>query len=220
MSDVKVYGFIPSQPTRTVLAFLKLSNIEYTLVKVDSLAGENLTEEYSKINPFQSVPALVHGDYNLWESGAIIAYLAETFNLDNSWYPKDAKLRGRINAYIHWHHQGVREPCMNYLVSKITGPRFRGMPVLTEEQEVPIRDRFNQFLADLKWLLADTKFVARTEGPTIADIFAYNELTLVLGLFSFDQHPEVKAWFDQIGAVPQVKELTDECMQIVAPLLG
>ena len=220
MSDLKVYGFIPSQPCRTVFAFLKLSNIDYTFVKVDSLLGENLTEEFAKINPFQAAPAILHGDYSLWESGAIITYLADTFDVDNSWYPKDAKIRGRINAFIHWHHQGVREPCMSYLVAKFTGPKLKGMPVLTEENEVPIRERFNQFLGDLKWLLKDTGYVARTEGPTIADIFVFNELTVVLNLFSFEQHPEIKSWFDQIGAVPQVKELTDECMQSVAELLA
>lgn len=220
MSDLKVYGFIPSQPCRSVLAFLKLSNIDYTFIKVVSLLGDAKTEDFTKINPFQAVPAILHGDYNLWESGAIITYLAEVFNVDNSWYPKDFKIRGRINAFIHWHHQGVREPCMSYLVGKFTGPKFLGLPVLTEEQEVPIRERFNQFLGDLKWLLNDTGFVARTQGPTIADIFVFNELTVVLNLFSFEQHPEVKIWFDQIGAVPQVKELTDECMLSVAELLA
>jgi glutathione S-transferase len=218
MSELKVYGYILSQPVRSVLAYLKFSDIDYTFVRTLALLGENLTEEYQKINPFQAIPAILHGDYNLWESAAIVTYISEVYDKDNSWYPKDLRVRGRINAYLHWHHQAVRDPCMAYIGAKITGPKFFGQPEITEEQEIPIKERFNQMLADLKWALGETRYVARTSGPTIADVFAYNELTIVVALkfFSLDDHPEIKSWYDEIGAVPLLKEFTEECSKILA----
>lgn len=220
MSDLKVYGHIVSQPVRSVLAYLKLSNIPYTFEVVNFVTGEHLTPEFTKVNPFQSMPAITHGDYNLWESAAIITYISEAYDLDNSWYPKDFKVRGRINAYFHWHHQGTREPCMSYLSPKVLGPKLRGAPELTEEQEAPLRARFNQFLADVKWMLSETRYVARTSHATIADIFLYNELTLVTGLLNWEQHPEIKTWFDEIGAIAQVKELADESSEITSKILA
>jgi glutathione S-transferase len=202
------------------MAFLRYSNIDFQFQLIDFTKGEHLTPEYTLLNPYQTMPAIKHGDYTLWESAAIIAYLAEAFNLNNSWYPQDPKVRGRVNAYLHWHHQGTRDPCMNYLVPKVIGPKLHGAPELTEEKEEPLRSRFNQFLADVKWLIADTGFAARTAQATIADVFLYNELSLVTGLFSWDQHPEVKNWYDQIGAIPQVKELTDQALEIVSKILG
>jgi glutathione S-transferase len=42
-------------------------------------AGEHLQPEYLKINAFARVPAIVDGDFQLWESGAILLYLAEKY---------------------------------------------------------------------------------------------------------------------------------------------
>ena len=105
--SLKIYGLMLSQPMRTVIAFCKLSNVPYEYQEVSIPKGEHLTEDFARINPHQRVPAIVHGDYNLWESPAIVAYIADAFNVDNQWYPKDIKVRGRINAYLHWHHQGA-----------------------------------------------------------------------------------------------------------------
>lgn len=220
MSDLKVYGHIISQPVKSVLAFLKLSNIEYTFEVVDLLNGGNLKEEYTQINPYQAVPAIVHNGFNVWESAAIIAYIAESYNVDNQWYPKDLKIRARINAYFHWHHQNTREPIMNFLIGKMLAPKLYGKPELTEEQEVPLRAAVNEFLGNLKWTIASTRYVARSEHPTIADIFAFNELAPISGLVNLDEHPEVKSWFLEIAAIPAVKELSDQSAEVVAKILG
>jgi glutathione S-transferase len=219
MSEVKVYGDIVSQPVRSVLAFCKLSNIPHKFEVIDYVKGEYQTPEFTKINPFQEMPAILHDDYNLWESAAIVSYLAETFNIDNNWYPKDIRVRGRINSYLHWHHQNIRYPCNNYLEQKVIYPKFGGT-ALTEDQEAPLRARFNQFLSELKWLLSETRYVARTSQISIADIFAFNEINLVTGFFSFDDHAEIKAWYDEVSSIDQVKELTDACSQVLSVLFA
>jgi glutathione S-transferase len=219
MSELKVYGDIVSQPVRSVLAFCKLSSIPHTFEVIDYVKGEYQTPEFTKINPFQEMPAISHGDYTLWESAAIVSYLSEAFSTDNSWYPKDLKVRSRINAYLHWHHQGTRDPCNNYLEQKVIFPKFGGV-ALTEEQEVPLKAKFEQFLADLKWMLAETRYVARTSSMTIADIFAFNEINLVIGLFQLDNHPEIKAWYEEVSAVPEVKELTEQCEKVLSVLFA
>ena len=170
MSDLHVHAHPVSQPTRSVLAFLKLSGIPFEFHLVDLFKREHLTEDFAKINPFQAVPAIVHEDYNLWESAAIVAYLADAFNTDNNWYPKDIKIRGKINAYLHWHHQNVRDPIAGFLRAKVFAPKFLGAPELTPEAEAPLRAKLEECLGNIKWCLAETGNIARTDEPSIADI--------------------------------------------------
>src|SRR5262249_5320059 len=59
---------------RLLLAQLGL---EYERVPVDIFAGDTLTDEFARINPFRSTPVLqVAGDRYLIESNAILVYLA------------------------------------------------------------------------------------------------------------------------------------------------
>ena len=137
MSDsLKIYADLISEPSRTVLGFCRLSGVAYEFVPVDLVKGEYLSEEYAAINPYQAVPAIAHGSYKLNESGAIISYIADAFNVDNHWYPKDIKIRGRIQAFIHWHHQALRERKDEYLVPKVVMPLIAGAAPPSAEDEV------------------------------------------------------------------------------------
>ena len=101
-TTLELYGHLMSQPSRSLIIYCKLSNIPYNFHNIEFLtARDNMTDEYAKIHPFQEIPAILHGKYNLWESAAIVTYLADAYNLDNQWYPKDIKQRGLVNAYLH-----------------------------------------------------------------------------------------------------------------------
>lgn len=128
MSDLIIYGHVLSQIASSVMVFCRLSLISYIHKDLNIFLKEKISDKFLRINSFQEMPAIVHEDYNLLESAAIVAYLADTFNIDNQWYPKDNKIRGRINAYLHWHHQGTREPISGYLMAKVSGPRFFRAP--------------------------------------------------------------------------------------------
>ena len=51
------------------------------------MKGENKTPEYAAVNPAQQVPAITDGDYSLFESHAILRYLATTRPSLNAYYP-------------------------------------------------------------------------------------------------------------------------------------
>lgn len=208
MSDLKVYGAVLSQPTRSVLAYLKLSGIQYTYEEIGLFDGSLETESFTKINPFHKAPAIVHGDFSVWESPAIVTYLADAYDVDNHWYPKDIKIRARINAYLHWHHQGTREPLVTYLIRKIIAPVAFGAPALTPEQEEPLLAKVNEYFTTLTWILSETGNIARTANPTIADVFAHSEILTFLAGTNFDltPFPSVKAWFDQLATNEIVQE--------------
>lgn len=215
-----VYVDMLSEPSQSVLAFLRLSGIQFETKLISLGAKEHLSPEFTKINPFQEVPAISHGDYSLNESVAIVTYVAETFGVDNQWYPKDLKLRGRINAYLHWHHLGVRFRIGDYLMKKIFLPMFYGANPMTEQEEQVVRSVALEVVADLEWLLSETGFVARTPTITVADIFAYSEVSNLKAVnVSLPESSRAKKWFDEIASLPLIQELQRDATQFYSSIL-
>jgi glutathione S-transferase len=74
---MKLYGFPMSPNTRRALLGLEEAELAYELVPVDMMAAAHKQPEYLKLHPMGRVPVLVDGDFVLWESNAILRYLAE-----------------------------------------------------------------------------------------------------------------------------------------------
>lgn len=206
--EVAVYGHLASQPSRSVMIFCEVSKIKYRLHEVNFLAGENLRRAFRSINPYGEIPAIVYQGYNLWESCAIIQYLADKFSIDNQYFPKNPEIRGRILAYLHFHHENIRRPIVNYMKKKIFFPMMLGRPEPTAQQEMKLKKKAMRVSKDLEWILSETGFVARTPQPTIADIFAFNELLsgYIVGV-QIAGNKNLEKWFETIAEIPEVKEI-------------
>jgi GST-like protein len=57
------------------------------------LAGDQMTPEFTKLNPNNKIPVLVDDGFVLTESGAILIYLAEK---TGKLLPKEPKLRAKL----------------------------------------------------------------------------------------------------------------------------
>ncbi|NJM71587.1 MAG: glutathione S-transferase family protein [Scytonema sp. RU_4_4] len=88
---LKLYGSVRSRAS-IVQWYLEELEIPYEFVKLDMQAGEHRQPEYLTINPIGKVPAIVDGDFQLWESGAILLYLAEKYERITSSAEERAKL--------------------------------------------------------------------------------------------------------------------------------
>ncbi|MBN9490241.1 MAG: glutathione S-transferase, partial [Alphaproteobacteria bacterium] len=77
---IKIYGPTASRAARTLWIVHELDiPFEHVAMEMKDLKGP----DYLKINPNGKVPALVDGDFKLFESMAINLYLATKFNKDN-----------------------------------------------------------------------------------------------------------------------------------------
>src|ERR1044072_7498913 len=71
------------------------------IVDVALRKGENKSASYLAINPNGKVPVLVDGDFVLWESRAMNAYLAAEFP-DKDLYPTQLARRAIVDQWSYW----------------------------------------------------------------------------------------------------------------------
>ena len=73
---IELYVFPPSPRAFKVMALANYLGIEPTLHALDLIKGDQKSLEYAALNPNMRMPTLKDGDYVLWESNAIMQYLA------------------------------------------------------------------------------------------------------------------------------------------------
>ena len=88
---MKLYGGAFSRAA-IVRWYLEELALPYEFVLLDMKAGEHLQPEFLAINPMGKVPALVDGDFKLWESGAILLYLHDKYDVVSSEPEKRAEI--------------------------------------------------------------------------------------------------------------------------------
>ncbi|KAL6058168.1 Glutathione S-transferase theta 2 [Balamuthia mandrillaris] len=204
-----VHGNGLSQPSRAVVWFCEHNAIPYQFKLVKLLDGANRTPEYTKINPMQKVPAIQDGDFlSVFESHAILRYLAARYQVANHWYPKDLVQRTWIDQYLDWHHASVRDPCMSLLVSTVLARQFS----LTENpaKARSATKRVEAALDHLEtvWLkhgpTQQPKHFINGECVSIADLSCFSEFKQ-LDLLNYDVgkgRPKVAAWWQRMHALP------------------
>ncbi len=92
---------------------LEEMKIQYNSIRIDITKGEQFTEEFKKVNPNSKIPAIV--DHNgpdgkplaLFESGAILLYLAERYDQNGEFLPKDAVKRYQTIQWLMFQMAGV-----------------------------------------------------------------------------------------------------------------
>ena len=81
MSVVTLYIDFLSQPSRAVLAFCLINNIPHVVKETSIIQGDTVTKAFETVSPVRTVPAITHNGLSLYESHAIMIYLANTFDV-------------------------------------------------------------------------------------------------------------------------------------------
>jgi glutathione S-transferase len=186
---------------RKVLAGLDLMGAEYDLVHVDYFQGAQKAEPYVSINPNASVPAMVDGDFVLWESNAILQYAADKLGNERV-YPRDLQTRADINRWLLWESSSWFPSCYVFLVENCVKPLLGGQPdaAVLDAQAA----QFHKLAGILDCRLAGRDWVAGDGGPTIADI----ALAAPMHLHGWQQlpladHPNLRRWLtERVEALP------------------
>ena len=170
-----------SQPARAVMIFVRAAKIPHEFENIMIKEGMHQTPEYTRINPFQLVPAITDNGVAIRESCAIFRYLASTREIDDHWYPKNPFLQAKVDSYLAWQHMNTRMNCSRYFLVSWLVPLMTQLPVDTKKQESALLG-MEKTLDDIErvWLEeGKRKYIAGPdpEGAiSVADILACCEL--------------------------------------------
>ena len=182
-------------PTKVAL-FLEEAGIAYEPHAVDTRKGEQFSTAYLAINPNGKVPAIVDGDVTVFDSNAILLYLAEK---TGKFLPAGSPAaRGELLSWLMFVATGV-------------GP-FSGQAVHFRHhatEKVPYAHNRYQYEARRHYGVIEAHLAKRRymvgDTYTIVDMDVWGwarMLTLILGDGAWDKFPNLKRLHDEIGARP------------------
>lgn len=184
---------------RKVVAGFDFLGAEYEQQKVDYFAGGHKQPEYTAINPNAALPALVDGDFVLWESNAILQYVADKTGATSA-YPRDPKIRADIARWHLWEASAWFPSCYVYLVENLVKPLTGSQAdnaVLQAQEPMfhHLAGILEQRLATQPWLCGENATIADIAVAAPMHLHSYQKLPL-------DQHETLRAWMERIEALP------------------
>jgi glutathione S-transferase len=98
---MRLYHHPLSSNSRRVVMTAIYLNLRLELVVIDLAKGAHRTPDYLRLNPNGKVPLLDDDGFHLWESHAIMQYLADK-TPGQGLYPRDVRARADVNRWLFW----------------------------------------------------------------------------------------------------------------------
>jgi glutathione S-transferase len=199
---MKLYYFESINP-RKVCAVARYLGSPVEFVRIDLSKGEHKAPHYLAVNPNGKVPALVDGETKIWESNAIMGYLAKAAG--SELWPKDDAGQIDVMRWLSWNSEHFTRHAGTLYFQHIIKPSLLGGtpdPKAVEEAT----GFFKQFAAVLDGHLAGRKYLL-ADTLTIADFamgitLPYAEKAKI-PLAAF---PAVARWHERLNELPGWRE--------------
>jgi glutathione S-transferase len=198
---MRLHGFAMSPNTRRAQLALEETGLPYELVPVDLMTGAQRQPDYLALNPTGRVPVLVDGEYKLWESNAILEYIAATA-ADSGLGPRNARERGELSRWMFMNAAHLSPAQAHIFAHSIRLPEDQRIPKLVENGRLEV-DRclkpLNEYLAGRDYLV---------DRFTIGEIAISASLGMA-GMLGIDltKYPNVNAWLDRTKQRPSWKKV-------------
>jgi GST-like protein len=181
--------------------FLEEAKVEYKIHPIDISKGDQFQPEFLKITPNNKIPAIIDNDpldglgpLSLFESGAILLYLAEKAN---KFYPVDIRSKAEVNQWLFWQVGGLGPMAGQNHHFNLYAPEK--IPYAQEryiKETARLYGVLNTALKDRDYIAGDYSIADMAIYPWIVP---YQEQSQDLNDF-----PEIKRWFDQIAKIEAV----------------
>ena len=207
---MKLYDTALAPNPRRVRIFLAEKGIECENVQINIVAGENLSDEYLKINPRGLLPSLVLDDGTVLDESVAICRYLEELHPDPNLMGSDPISRSKIEArQRHMEFDGLSNAADAFR-NAFPGFKKRGVSGnVGEVDAIPdLADRGKllvaRFFKELDEYLADSRYVAGNEF-TIADITALctTDFATTAARIAFpDDCENFKRWHQEVSSRP------------------
>jgi glutathione S-transferase len=198
---MKLYVLPPSPRAFKVIALKNHLGLECEMQIVDLSRGYQLTPEYVAMNPNKKMPVLEDDGCVLWESNAILFYLASK-QPDGGLWPSDVKhqadvLRGLAWESAHWDAESVGMVGYEKVSKGVLGlgPADQAFIARGEQNFARFAAVLNHHLSRRKWLTGSDLTIA--DFAIGAWVPAAQRLELPVAKF-----PEIGRWYDGLAELP------------------
>jgi GST-like protein len=186
----------PSPNPLKIALFLEEAGLPYELMPIDTRKGEQHSPAFLAINPNAKTPALVDGDVNVFDSTAILLYLADK---SGQFLPADAPAaRGEMLSWLMFVATGIGPYC---------GQAVHFLHVAPEPKDYAV-NRYT-FEAERHWKLVEAQLAGKPwmlgDSYTLVDMAVWGWARMIpryLGADGFAGLPNVKRHLDAINARP------------------
>ncbi|MDR9827801.1 glutathione binding-like protein [Vibrio sp. FNV 38] len=190
------FFFHPTPNPMKVALFLQEAELEFELVAVDTLKGEQHSEAYRKINPNGKTPAILDGDVRVFDSNAILLYLADKTGK----FAGETQERGELLSWLMFIASGLGPFSGQSVHFRTAAPEGLDYAVNRYSREAQRHyEVLDQHLANREFIVG--------ESYTIADIAAWgwiDKADRVLGENELEGYPNLKRWFESVNSRPAV----------------
>lgn len=189
---MELFEIAPSGNCHKIRLLLSLLHVPYKSIQVDVANQEQKSESFLKMNPFGQLPVLKDGDTVVWDSQAILIYLARQYAAP-SWLPLDAVGMSRV---MEWLSTAANEVARGPSALRVHYKLGRAIAMEDAQQATAsVLSILEQHLKSGDWLVA--------EHITIADIAVYPYIALAPeGKIDLTPYPAVCRWLSRVQALP------------------
>lgn len=191
---LKIWGRKNSSNVRKALWIAEELGLEYESVNAGGAFGLNDQPEYLAKNPNGVVPMIEDGDFVLWESNAIVRYLAAQYGAGTALYAGDIKARAQADKWMDW------------TTSTFAGP-FRTVfwGVLRTPAEQQDWSQINAAKATVEGLLRIVDHTLATQPYLSGDELGMGDIPLGSFIYAWlempierTELPHLKAWYARL----------------------
>ena len=200
---LKIWGRTNSVNVKKALWCAEELGLQYQRIDAGLKFGVVDTPEYRRMNPNGLVPTIEDDEFVLWESHAIVRYLAAKHGAGSLW-PGDPRQRADADRWMDWAFtfQAAFRPVFWGLIR--TPPEKRDGAAIEDG-----RLKSGKLLDILDDVLAGRRYVAG-ESLTMGDIPMGCHVQLWMRLpIDRPRHPHLEAWFARLLERPAYRKVVD-----------
>ena len=191
---LRIWGRANSSNVMKVLWLCEELAIPFERIDAGGAFGRTKEPEYLAMNPNALVPTIEDGDVTLWESNAILRYLARTRAAGGSIYPAEPRAAADCDRWLDWQLAALNRPMTTIFFTYVRIPE----PDRDYAAAGKARDEAEALWRMLEPRLAAAPFVCG-EALTLADIalgvyvHRWFELPVTRG-----EMPGLRGWYDRL----------------------
>jgi glutathione S-transferase len=199
--SIELYVFPPSPRAFKVMALANHLGLDCTLHMVDLRKGEQKKPEYAALNPNMRMPTLKDGDFVLWESNAILQYLASK-RPESGLLPMDERARIDVTRWQFWDLAHWEPAAAVFIFEYVAKRLLRGAAEPDMTAIAKATDGFHRAAKVLDGQLTERTFIAG-ETLTVADFSLSAGLHYAeMAHLPLEPYPAIKRWFAGLAALP------------------